>query len=558
MSPRNISIWRRSSNKLRQSEVWLEYLCLIGLSAAAIALFLVNLSSLPLLDSHEATLAQVAKEIYQGGNFERWIFPTLWNEPYLEKPPLVHSLVAIAYGIFGIGEFGTRFPGAFLGMISVLLLYQIGREIFVARLPALFSALVYLTCLPVVRYSRLAALDGPLLCFELFTVWAVLRSRRNLQWAWIVGIGFSLMSLTNGLFGVQILAIVLLFLFWDTPRLLNSSYFWRGLLLGALPGFTWYAAQLNRNWLLKTHGGFWDLVLGRGTDLVFAKLSSSYYLLYSVQYILPWLMTAFAGVRLVRHNLHWGWGRLIAVWLGGYLTLGFFFFGQNYWLVLPLYPALALAAGKQLDHICNLPSSIIYPRTWSYGFAAMAILAAVAGLNWGIRDYIDFYLPFICGSLFVTFSATAIVIAQQDKQFIPLLFWGLLVSIFLLVVSPHWIWELKAVESVKPIAELVKLYTPARSIVYGSTATARPSLEFYSERQIIPQSISKLQQHWQQNPLVYLLLDAAVVKVIDLPQTAIVKDKRLESLGWTLAVKNSVSVLADSHYKSLPPTEDNR
>lgn len=170
MSIHHVSMWRRSSNRLRQSEIWLEFLCLTGLLLAAAALFLVNLSSLPLLDSHEATLAQVAKEIYRSSDLSTWIFPTLWHEPYLGQPPLVHNLVAIAYGISGVGEMTTRFPGALLGALSVLLLYQIGREIFVARLPALFSALVYLTCVPVVRYSRLATLDGPLLCFELLTI----------------------------------------------------------------------------------------------------------------------------------------------------------------------------------------------------------------------------------------------------------------------------------------------------------------------------------------------------------------------------------------------------
>ena len=144
---------------------------------AALALFLVNLSGLPLLDAHEATLAQVAKEIYHSSKPIDWIFPTLWDRPYLAQPPLIHNLTAIAYRLGGIGELTTRLPGALLGALSVLLLYQIGREIFVARLPALFSALVYLTCLPVLRYSRLATLNGPLLCFELLTIWAVLCDR---------------------------------------------------------------------------------------------------------------------------------------------------------------------------------------------------------------------------------------------------------------------------------------------------------------------------------------------------------------------------------------------
>ncbi|MEM6610659.1 MAG: glycosyltransferase family 39 protein [Cyanobacteria bacterium P01_C01_bin.72] len=546
MSSNHVSIWRLSSNKLRQNEVWLECLCLIGLLIATSALFLVNLSSLPLIDVQEAILAQVAKEIHQSTNVENWFFPTLWAQPYWEQPPLVHSLVAIAYRIVGVGELATRLPGAILGGLSVFLLYQIGREIFVARLPALFSALVYLTCLPVVRYSRLATLDGPLLCFELLTIWAVLRSRRDLKWTLATGIGFGLMSLTNGFFSLQVLSIVLLFLFWDTPRLLNSVFFWGGLLLGAFPSLLWYLGQSIHYRQLGAEGNFWSLIFSQTVNYSWGtELSLNYYLLESVQYLLPWLMIMLGGVQLIKHNLHWGWGKLLAVWLGGYLILSFLLLNQEYWLVLPLYPALSLAAGKQLDRIRNLPSFVSYPRPWIYFFALMAASAALAGLNWGMYNYIDFYLPFICGSLTVTFSATAIVIAQQDKQFIPLLFWGLLVSIFLLIVSPHWIWELELSEPVKPIAELVQRHTPPKIVIYGSETTARPSLNFYSDRQIISQSVAQLQQHWQEDKLVYLLLEEQISAQLNLSQARMVEDDRLKSLGWVLAIKERPSILTN-------------
>jgi 4-amino-4-deoxy-L-arabinose transferase-like glycosyltransferase len=481
MSINHVSIGRGSANKLRQSEVWFEYLCLIGLLLAASCLFLVNLSSLPLLDSQEATLAVVAKEIYRSTDVINWLFPTPWNEPYLAQPPLIHNLVAIAYRILGVGELSTRLPGAVLGVLSVLLLYQIGREIFVARLPALFSALVYLTCLPVVRYSRLATLNGPLLCFELLTIWAVLRSRRDLKWALVTGIGFSLMSLTKGFFGIQILLIVLLFLFWDTPRLLSSVYFWSGLCLGALPTGLWHFAQLLHYRQLGIDRDFFNLLLTQAQQhLVTRELSLDYYLIHrglpALEYLLPWLMVMFGGLQLIKHNLHWGWGRLLAVWLGGYLTLNLLSLNPDYWLVLPLYPALALAAGKQLDQIRNLPSSVVYPRGWIYSFALMATLTALAGLYWGIRDYVDFYLPFICGSLSITFGATAIVLAQQDKQFINLLFWGLFVSIFLLMVSPHWIWELESEQPVKLIAELTTSHSFSISdLRFRDSSASQPS-----------------------------------------------------------------------------------
>ena len=535
------SIWRRSPNKLRQNEMWLECFYFTSLFVAALVLFLANLGYLPLLDFNEGIVGQVAKEISQ--NFDtpaNWIFPTLWGEPYLTQPPLVHDLIAIAYRLFGVSEFTTRLPGALLGAVSVILVYNVGREIFVARFPALFSALVYLTCLPVVRYSRLAMLDGPLLCFELLAVWAILRSRRDFRWSLLAGLGLGLMSLTKGIVSLQILVIFGVFLLWDTPRLLTSSYFLGGIVLGALPGIGWYLAQWFHYHDLKTTADFLNLFLGRvSTASLTSRLSAEYVLLGGIQYIFPWSIAMLAGLKLSIHHVRWGWGRLLIAWTAIYLPLACLIFNREYWSILPLYPGLALATGRQLDLIRNLPSYIRYPQVWTYGFVLMAAVASFAGLHWGIRNYVDFYLPFICGSFAVTFAATAIAIAGRDKQFIPLLFWGLFVSLFLLVISPHWIWELNTVEPVKPIAELIRQHTSEKEVIYTSMTQKRNSLDFYSDRQIVNQEIKDLKRHWQQDNRVALLLDSQAIKQLNIPPQNIIEDPKFASLNWMLAIKKS-------------------
>ena len=53
-------------------------------------------------------------------------------------------------------------------LLSAVMRYAIGREIFPQRLPAVFSALIYLTLLPVARHGRLAMLDGAVVCFPVY------------------------------------------------------------------------------------------------------------------------------------------------------------------------------------------------------------------------------------------------------------------------------------------------------------------------------------------------------------------------------------------------------
>ena len=536
MSSRHISIWKQSSNKLRQSEMLLEYLCIIGLLVAALILFLVNLGGLPLVDWDESINAQVAKEIYQATEDSwRWIFPTLWDSPYLAQPPLIHDLIAVAYALGGINELTTRLPGAILAIASVLLVYSIGREIFVARIPALLSALIYLTCLPVLRLGRMAMLDGPLLCFELLAIWAILRSRRDLRWALVAGIGFCLIGLTKGIFSLQVMAIALLFLFWDTPRLLGSVYLWLGIGLGIVPLLSWYVAQWYRYPQL-----FNPLVEQAVRQTSLESISPWSYLLLLIQYALPWFFIFLGGLQLARTNVHWSWGKLIVVWSGISVGILAIFFSEQPGYLLPLYPVLALAGGAKLDLIRNLPSYGNYPSNWSLGFALMSGMSAIATFYFGVYRYIDFYLPLMFLAVALTLGVTAIFISKKEIKFIVLLFWGLYVSLFILFNSSHWIWELELTESIAPlksIAASIEDNVSSSKIIYTSADLNHPSLNFYSGRLVIPKTNAELKQSWLYSPSVSLLLDRKTLKQLNLPKNTIDRQIDSPSHEWTILIK---------------------
>ncbi|NJN75803.1 MAG: phospholipid carrier-dependent glycosyltransferase, partial [Synechococcaceae cyanobacterium RL_1_2] len=231
--------------KTKRSERSLELFCIFALTFAALCLYCFNLGDMPLRDWDEATVAQVAKEISRHSpEALHWLFPSLNGEPYLNKPPLMHNLIAEAFRLWGVNEFAARIPGAFLTALSVPVLYGLARELFSLRLPALLTALTYLTMLPVVRHGRLAMLDGPVLCFGIMTLWAVLRCRRDLRWSLVVGLSIALVGLTKGIMMAGLWgAIAFAFLLWDTPRLLLSFYGLLGFILGSLPLWAWYGAQ---------------------------------------------------------------------------------------------------------------------------------------------------------------------------------------------------------------------------------------------------------------------------------------------------------------------------
>ena len=168
------------------------------------AVVCIDLNGVPLRDWDEGTVAQVAREISRGETWTAWLHPQLWGQPYLNKPPLMHGLIAMAYRLWGVQTWTARFPGALLTATSVPLLFLLGRSLFSTRLPALLGASVYLTSLPVVRHGRLAMLDGPVACFFIATLLMLMQvlasptsSKRRSLWYYGVGVGLALMGLTK-------------------------------------------------------------------------------------------------------------------------------------------------------------------------------------------------------------------------------------------------------------------------------------------------------------------------------------------------------------------------
>src|SRR5512138_226349 len=82
--------------------------------------FFQFLGRIPLIDPDEGRYAEIPREMLERGDF---ITPYLNYVKYFEKPPLHYWLNAISFGIFGENEFAARFPGALMGLLTVLLTY---------------------------------------------------------------------------------------------------------------------------------------------------------------------------------------------------------------------------------------------------------------------------------------------------------------------------------------------------------------------------------------------------------------------------------------------------
>ncbi|MBW4467126.1 MAG: glycosyltransferase family 39 protein [Pegethrix bostrychoides GSE-TBD4-15B] len=484
----------------------IDQLWTLGFTAAALLLLTVNLG-LPLKDWDEGLVAQVAREIYQApaGSFT-WLFPTLWGEPYFNKPPLLHGLIAMLYGLAGVHEWTARLPSAGLTLASVPLLYRLSRELFHQRLPAIFATLVYLTSLPVIRNGRFAMLDGAILCFLLLLFWALLRSRRDYRWLLGVGGAFGLLCLTKGiLVGLLLGGIALAFLAWDTPRLLRQPYLWLGLGLGLVPVAGWYGAQwlhygtdfLGNNLVEQSLARVWTDVEENGAPLW-------YYLLELLKYGAPWVLWLPGALKLAWSHRNLSWAKLGLVWAAGYFGAISLMATKLPWYILPLFPALALLLGAHLAELWQQGRQVgivthpakPYSRIW-IGALGLLGLGGWAGaayfMGWATPAEANLWpILMVAGA---TLMAAAGLAARQNPQFIVVLGWGTFLAMLLLMFSPHWAWELAESYPVRPVAALVQQVSEAK--LYTSYPYNRPSLNFYSQRQVMPASSKQLRRSWR-------------------------------------------------------------
>ncbi|OPH10770.1 ArnT family glycosyltransferase [Cylindrospermopsis raciborskii] len=497
---------------------------LLGILLLALTLWIIGLGNLPLRDWDEGTYAMVAREIYRTGN---WFYPTLQGDPFLLKPPLMQWLIAICYHLGGVGEFTTRFPGAFLTALGVPLLYLIGRLVFLKTLPALFSSLVYLTLLPVVRHGRLAMLDGIAISFFLLLLFCTLKARQHKKYALGIGLCLGLITLTKGMLVMVFIVIAGTFIIANKQLdLLKNPYFWIGIVLGNFPSLGWYVAQWQHygDTFLKVH--FQDQAFDRlGTAVEGNTGPIWYYLLEIIKYGFPWLLFLPEGLYLSWKNPSTSWGSLILIGGITYFSVVSLMSTKLPWYIMPIYPFLALAIGNNLSYIWE------ENQVKSKFFRTFFIFLSLVGLGGCIYfSLFDQQSSLIIMSvvLMISMLITSQLISQHNRQFIPILFGGMYLVLFFLMISKSWVWELNEKFPVQPVAALIRQHVPPGTKIYTSFPDARPSLDFYSDCQIIPTSLTDLSSRFYHQS--YLLINNKQLVKINL------KNSRLlgESQEFTL------------------------
>ncbi len=431
--------WGQSRNQLRPKRDWPEIGQIIGLFLAALVLCLVNLNTTPLLPDEQIVLDSI---LSFGGDFKPEIQYSLssWQEINFNTVKSQFFIYLTNY------PWLLRLPSALLTSLSIPLLYRLGRESFKLHLPALFSAIIYLTYLPVISYGRLGTAYGLILFLEIAIFWCGLRVRRDLRWALVLGLSVGILMLIHSWLWLPIILVLTGFWLWDTPRLITSPYLWLGAFLGCFPAFMRYGmgGLATGEWVNLTHLiGLWE-----NHQLILINFSVTNPLKF-IFLALPWLIFAVDGFNLAWRERLWSWAKFLLVGTIIFIPLAFVLNFNDFKELLLIYPIFSLAGGIALakTHYPTLNSS--YPKVWGVALLSLMFLWFIGGLSLYFNLFPLFpslavlaannQFILLVGAMMITLTTSSVLIWRGNPQFITILAWGMYVSLILWLSSPYWL-----------------------------------------------------------------------------------------------------------------------
>lgn len=274
-------------------------------------LFFFALGNHQLQGSTEARVAGIAMEMHLDND---WVTPRLFNEPFLEKPPLSLWLDAAAIRTFGGTPWAVRLTSAFAGLFSVMLLYamlrRFGRPVSVAWTAALMLATMasYWSNVRGVGEDALLALGVSMALLAFFA-----GSRRaSVGNGLLFALGITIATLSKGVLGLAMPGVVIFaYLLAESlmERRVKLAHWLRpGLLtlLGLVPLMIWLALLYQRGGLQAVTEVLLTNSVGRfsGSFVEAGHYEPFYYYLAKLpQAFLPWNILLYAGLWHFRKSL---------------------------------------------------------------------------------------------------------------------------------------------------------------------------------------------------------------------------------------------------------------
>ena len=415
-------------NQIRQSNI-LNPVSILILVVVYALLWFGTLNYRHLIPSDEGRYAEIAREMLVTGD---WVTPRYNGYKYFEKPPLQIWATASAFNIFGVGDWQARLWTALTGFLTIVFIGFTGARIYSSR--AGWLAAVALASSPMwVIGGHINSLDMGLSAFLVAALCSLLLAQTSSNktysrnWMWACWAFMALATLSKGVIGVAIPGMVFAvysITAWDW-KIWKRLHIISGSILFLAITAPWFVLIAQRNpeflefFFIHEH-------LQRFTQTAHSRTGPIYFFLPLLLLgFLPWIAQVPGAIAQTwrERNREFSSGWLLTCWF--VVILGFFSISQSKLpgYIIPLFPALALIVGSQLDR--NLGSSNSLSLPWQLQTGFFVILGGIGFFFLGevskqsrpdeIESYAQ-YTYWIIAALIALISCSLLALMQSKRN----------------------------------------------------------------------------------------------------------------------------------------------
>lgn len=444
---------------------------LVLLTIFIITLF--HLGSWGLTESSEARYAQIAKEMFETGDY---IHPRKMGISHYHKPPLTYYITALGYAIFGINEFGARFFLSVALFVQLILIYKTSLLLFNDRKASLLSVVLYFSTPLILASVRNLTTDAYLNTFVMMAIYFWLKYLEEKKFFFLFYLSLSLGFFTKGpLVLIPLFIFQLTWLFYNKKKIKFSIYDFLGVILFFISCGWWYLAVIKENPMVLDYFTSNQLYQRMFSNDAFNRGKPFwYYIVFLPVSLFPWIAYIFMTLKKIDTI---ALKRKILLTTFFLIILIFSIFKTK--LIFYVLPSLSFLVMFISTHLVQLDESNWKKFTlYLYGYFSLVFITVfVAVLIHKIELELPYILILLSGLLICIFGI------KNNSWFYKNLYTLTINTLTLLLFSTYVMRSNELlINSAKPIASFVNSLKSKNVYVYNYLL---PSMSFYTNKNII-------------------------------------------------------------------------
>lgn len=321
-----------------------------------------------IMEPDAATYAIISMEMLDRGD---WLDITSRGADWLDKPHFQFWVTAVSYKVFGVNNFGFKFPAILFTLLGALYTYRFAAHYY-SRMVATFSVIILLCSLHLILSNNDVRAEPYLLglsMFSLFYLAQYLEARRIR--ALILGsIGLACLMMTKGLFSIIPVAMAVFFHLLVRKKW-KEIFHWQWILTGLLvllfmaPTLWAYYQQFDLQPEKEIFGQrgvsgikffFWDSQWGRFTNTGPIKgAGDPFFFVHSIVWAFaPWAFLGYFGLFRQARALAKGHTVAESYTFFGIVMVVIVFSASKFQLphyLVPLFPFLSIICAATLEDV---------------------------------------------------------------------------------------------------------------------------------------------------------------------------------------------------------------